>query len=51
MDLVWSFFYSEVDPVTSLYYMGPRMGHVTMFYTSWILDRASYTKETLSNFC
>ena len=34
----------------SLYFVGPRMRHVTMFCTSWILDRAPRTKETLSDF-
>ena len=29
-----------MDPVRSLYYIEPQMGHVTMFCTSWILDRA-----------
>ena len=39
-----------MDPVRSLYYIGSRMGHVTMFYTYWILDKAPRTKETLSDF-
>ena len=37
-----------MDSVRSLYYIGPRMGHVTMFSTGWILDKAPPTKETLS---
>ena len=44
-------FYSQVDPVRSLYYIGHRIDHVTMFCISWILDRTSRTKETLSDFC
>ena len=44
-------FYSQVDPVRSLYYIGPWMGHVTMFCTRWILDRAPHTKETMFDFC
>ena len=34
----------------SLYYIGPRMGRVTMFYTVWILDRAPRIKKTMSIF-
>ena len=44
-------FYSKVNPVRSLYYIGSRMGHVTMFCTSCILGKALRTKETLSDFC
>ena len=43
-------FYSKMDPVRSLCYIGPRMGHVIVCCTSWVLDRALYTKETLSDF-
>ena len=43
-------FYSQIDLVWSLCYIGPRMGHVIVYYTSWALDRASRAKETLSDF-
>ena len=39
-----------MDPVRSLYYIGPQMGHVTMFCTCCILGRAPHTKETLYDF-
>ena len=40
-------FYSLKDPVRSLYYIRPRMSHVTMFCTSCILGRALHTKEII----
>ena len=43
-------FYSYVDPVRSLYYIGSRMGHVTMFCRGWIMDRAPYTKVSMRFF-
>ena len=39
MDQAWSLF------------IGPRMGHVIIYCTGWVLDRALGTKETLSDFC
>ena len=39
-----------MDPVRSLCYIGPRMGHVMVYCTSLVLDRAPHTKETISNF-
>ena len=39
-----------MDPVRSLCYIGPRMGHVIVYPTGCILGRASCTKETLSIF-
>ena len=33
----------------SLYYIGPQMGHVTMFCTSCILGRAPRIMETVKN--
>ena len=39
-----------MDLVRSLYYIGPQMGHVTMFCTSYILGRAPRKNETLSDF-
>ena len=38
-----------MDPVRSLY-IGPRMGHVIIYCTGWVLDGAPRTKETLSIF-
>ena len=39
-----------MDPVRSLCYIGPRMGHVIVYCISWVLDRASRIKETLFDF-
>ena len=36
--------------VRSLCYIGPRMGHVIVCYTGWVLDRAPRIKENLSDF-
>ena len=35
----------------SLCYIRPRMGHVIVYPTGFILGRAPRTKETLSDFC
>ena len=43
-------FYSSMDSVWSLCYIGPRMSHVMVYCTGWILDRAHRTKETMSDF-
>ena len=43
--------YSSMDPVQSLCYIGPHMGHVIVYWTGWVLDRAPRTKETMYNFC
>ena len=39
-----------MDLVGSLCYIGPRMGHVIVYCTGRVLDRAPCTKETLSEF-
>ena len=39
-----------MDPVRSLCYIGHQIGHVIVYYTGWVLDRAPRTKETLSDF-
>ena len=39
-----------MDPVLSLCYTGPWMGHVILHCTGWVLDRAPHTKETMSYF-
>ena len=39
-----------MDPLRSLCYIGPQMGHVIVYYTGWVLDRDPRTKETLSDF-
>ena len=36
--------------VWSLCYISPRMGHVMVYHTSWVLDKTHCTKETLSDF-
>ena len=36
--------------VWSLCYIVPWMGHVIVYCTGWVLDRAPHTKETLSGF-
>ena len=38
-----------MDPVRSLCYIMPRMVHIIVYCTSWILDRAPYTKKTMSD--
>ena len=38
------------DQMQSLCYIGPRMGHVIVYCTGWVLDRAPHTKETLFDF-
>ena len=49
MDLVWSFLLiSGLSDVIVLYWAS--IGHVNMFCTGWILDKAPHTKETLSDF-
>ena len=42
--------YSSMDPVRSLCYIGPWMGHVMVYCIGWVFDRAPRTKETLPNF-
>ena len=44
-------FYSEMDLVWSLCYIGPQIGHVIVYCIGWVLNRAPCTKETLSDFC
>ena len=44
-------FYLKMDPVRSLCFIGPRMGHVIVYCTCWVLDRDPCTKETLFDFC
>ena len=39
-----------MDPVRSLRYIGPQMGHVMVYCIGLILDRATHTKETMSDF-
>ena len=39
------------EPVRSLCYIGPWMGHVIVYPTGCILGRTSHTKKTLSDFC
>ena len=39
-----------MDLVRSLCYIAPRMGHVIIYCTGWVLDRALHTIETLSDF-
>ena len=39
-----------MDPMWSLCYIRPQIGHVIVYCTGWVLDKASRTKETLSNF-
>ena len=39
-----------MDPVQSLCYIGPRMGHIMEYCIGLVLDRAPRTKETLSDF-
>ena len=39
-----------MDPVQSLCYIGPRMDHVIIYCTSWVLDRDLCKKKTLSDF-
>ena len=43
-------FYSKIDPVRSLCYIGTQIGHIIVYCTGWVLDKAPHTKETLSNF-
>ena len=40
----------QMDPMRSLCYIGPRMGHVIVYCIGWVLDSAPRTKETLSDF-
>ena len=44
-------FYSLMDLVQSLCYIGPWMDHVIVYCTGWVLDKAPRTKDTLSDFC
>ena len=39
-----------MDPMRSLCYIGPQMGHVIVYCTGWVLDRAPHTKKTLLDF-
>ena len=43
-------FYSKRGSVRALCYIGPRMGHVIVYCTGWVLDRAPCTNETMSDF-
>ena len=35
-----------MNPMRSLYYIGPQIGHMIVYCTGWVLDRTSRTKET-----
>ena len=39
-----------MDLERSLFYIGPRIGHVILYCTGWVLDKAPRTKETMSDF-
>ena len=43
-------FYSSMDSVRSLCYNWPRMGHVMVYCTGWVLDKGPRIKETLFDF-
>ena len=39
-----------MDLERSLCYIGPLIGHVIVYCTRWVLDRAPRIKETISDF-